>query len=194
MVIILLIEMSFQIIKLTRLILNLKDIDNIISESLALGNVGAVVQLCIKEKRFTEAILVASCFDDKELFSKAQIAFFQNNENKFSKLLEKVLNRDWLKITRECNLEHWKEALSIVITYTRDQEMSSLCDNLGKRLEAKNDMNLLLNACICYVCSGNIENFVSCWEKLINKSDSPSQNSSAELQVYFIFILFFILI
>ena len=123
--------MSFQIIKLTRLILNLKDIDNIISESLALGNVGAVVQLCIKEKRFTEAILVASCFDDKELFSKAQRAFFQNNENKFSKLLEKVLNKTFT-IWRNRDARLKMTTMFIEITFFVSQSGADIINKIPK--------------------------------------------------------------
>ena len=62
------------------------DIENLLGESLMLGNVSALVDLCIKEKRFAEAILLASSFDDKDLFLKAQNSFFQNNESKFSKV------------------------------------------------------------------------------------------------------------
>lgn len=62
--------------------------ENLLGESLLLGNVGALIDLCIKEKRFAEAILLASAFDDKDLFLKAQNSFFQNNESKFSKVLK----------------------------------------------------------------------------------------------------------
>ena len=160
-----------------------------LSESLALGNVEAVVDLCIKESRYTEAILIANCFDNKQLLAKVQRHFFQsNNNNKFAKLLEKVINRDWFKIVQNCNLKHWKESLSLIMMYTRDQELSQLCDKLGERLEKNND---LLDACICYVCSENLDNFVSCWEKLYNKiatNETSNNSTSAELQVSLFFL------
>ncbi len=163
--------------------------DNLLSESLALGNVEAVVDLCIKESRYTEAILIANCFDNKQLLAKVQRHFFQsNNNNKFAKLLEKVINRDWFKIVQNCNLKHWKESLSLIMMYTRDEELSQLCDKLGERLEKNND---LLDACICYVCSENLDNFVSCWEKLYNKiatNETSNNSTSAELQVSLFFL------
>jgi hypothetical protein len=61
-----------------------------LSESLTLGNVNGLVDLCIKEKRFTEAILIANCFDDKSLLAKAQRIFFKNNESKFSKVFHSL--------------------------------------------------------------------------------------------------------
>ena len=67
------------------------------------------------------------------------------------------------------------------MTYTRDQELAKLCDSLAMRLETS---DYLLNACICYICSGNLENFVKCWTKLNTKNDSNS-DSSAELQVIY---------
>lgn len=61
------------------------------------------------------------------------------------------------------------------MTYTQNEELASLCDALGARLEGE---NYLMDACICYVCSSNLDNFVSCWQKLI-----VDLNSSASLQV-----------
>jgi len=155
--------------------------DTLLSESLALGNVDAVVDLCIKENRYTEAILIANCFDNKQLLAKVQSHFFAHNkENKFAQLLEKVINRDWLKIVENCNLKHYKESLSLIMMYTRDLELSQLCDRLGQRLETNDD---LLNACICYVCSENLDNFVVCWEKLYHSLVTNETSISAELQV-----------
>ena len=37
-------------------------------------------------------------------------------------------------------------------------------DKLGERLEA--DEKLRIRACLCYVCSGNIDKFVRCWDKI----------------------------
>ena len=62
------------------------DIDKVISELLILGKYKEVVDLCIQENRYTEAILVASFFD-QELFIKTQKLYFQNNQTKFSKVI-----------------------------------------------------------------------------------------------------------
>ena len=62
------------------------DIDKVISELLILGKYQAVVDLCIQENRYTEAILVASFFD-QELFIKTQKLYFEKNQTKFSKVI-----------------------------------------------------------------------------------------------------------
>lgn len=90
-----------------------------------------------------------------------------------------MITKDWEKLVSQSNLDHWKETLSLLMTYTRDQEFSLLCDSLATRLETNGQ---LLDACICNVCSGNLENFVRCWEKLPSKNESNA-DSSAELQV-----------
>jgi hypothetical protein len=57
----------------------------LIAESLVLGRYETVVNLCIQENRYTDAILVASFFD-KDLFAKTQQLYFQNNKTKFTKV------------------------------------------------------------------------------------------------------------
>ena len=38
-----------------------------------------------------------------------------------------------------------------------------LVDTLGVRLEAQGTEKHRLQACLCYICSGNIEKLVECW-------------------------------
>lgn len=60
------------------------DIDNLIAELLLLGRYDSVVDLCIQEERFTDAILIANFFD-RNLLPKAQRAYFRHqNKNKLS--------------------------------------------------------------------------------------------------------------
>lgn len=84
---------------------------------------------------------------------------------------------------RSCNLEHWKEVLATILTYTKQKESLILCDQLGLRIETTDSLKSnLLNACICYICSLNIENLVRCWEKLY-KGEFDNLDSSSSLQV-----------
>ena len=100
------------------------------------------------------------------------------------KLLETFLNRDWKKIVSTCNLDDWKEALAGLMTYTTDKELFSLCDELGSRLEM--DESNLLNACICYIFSSNLDSLINCWQKLNKKLEESTAsnliNSSSSLQ------------
>lgn len=95
-------------------------------------------------------------------------------------MLEKFLNRNWSGIVTTCNLEHWKEALAALLTYTSAQEQFDLCDELGKRLEADGSDANLINACVCYICSANLENLVNCWQKVMGEQET---DTSSFLQV-----------
>ena len=60
-------------------------VEAVISDNLLLGRYHTVVDLCIQQNRFTDAILVASFFD-KDLLAKVQKTYFNKNKNKFTKV------------------------------------------------------------------------------------------------------------
>ena len=72
-----------------------------------------------------------------------------------------MVNRDWKSIVDGAFIENWKEALSMLVTYSKAEEFSQLCCMLGERLE--NEANDFNSALICYVCAGDVERLVSCW-------------------------------
>ncbi len=45
-------------------------------------------------------------------------------------------------------------------------------DKLGQRLENEEEGKLAINACLCYICAGNVERLVQCWNK-INPNSTP---------------------
>lgn len=68
------------------------DIDNLITELLLIGRYENVVDLCIQEERFTDAILIGNFFD-RNLLEKAQKAYFRHqNKNKFSNVINNSIN------------------------------------------------------------------------------------------------------
>lgn len=92
--------------------------------------------------------------------------------------MEGVLSQDWPQLVLNCNLQHWREVLAAIMTYTSGEEASTLCDQLGSRLEQTSD---LLNACICYIVSMNLDNLAGCWEKL-TKEKNDHEEPSVKLQ------------
>jgi hypothetical protein len=67
------------------------------------------------------------------------------------------------------------------MTYTADRELFSLCDELGSRLEM--DESNLLNACVCYIFSSNLDNLINCWQKLNTKLEVSSASTNNETTV-----------
>lgn len=57
----------------------------------------------------------------------------------------------------------------------------SLCDELGKRLEADASPENLINSCICYICSANLENLVNCWQKSLGSEEANTSESLQDL-------------
>lgn len=53
--------------------------------------------------------------------------------------------------------------------HQRDSTTSSFfiffLDLLGNRLESEGDSLLQTQACLCYICAGNVEKLVACWTK-----------------------------
>lgn len=51
---------------------------------------------------------------------------------------------------------------------------SPFTDLLGARLESEGDSLLQTQACLCYICAGNVEKLVACWTKAQDGSNPLS--------------------
>uniref|UniRef100_A0A8C3G6Y2 Protein transport protein Sec31A n=1 Tax=Cyclopterus lumpus TaxID=8103 RepID=A0A8C3G6Y2_CYCLU len=121
------------------------------------------VELCLHDNRMADSIILAIA-GGAELLEKTQKKYFTKTHSKITKV-SAVVMKDWHDILKTCDLQNWKEALAAVMTYAQPEEFSSLCDLLGGRLEAAVDAQLQAQACLCYICAGNVEKLVSCWTK-----------------------------
>ncbi|XP_036386111.1 protein transport protein Sec31A isoform X2 [Megalops cyprinoides] len=138
------------------------DTDGLISQALLVGNFEGAVDLCLNDGRFAEAILLAIS-GGEELLKKTQQRYLDKQKSSISKLISSVVTQNWRDIVQSCDLDNWKEALAALLTYTRPEEFAELCDALGARLEHEGTEKHCLQACLCYICSGNIEKLVECW-------------------------------
>ncbi|XP_053306260.1 protein transport protein Sec31B isoform X2 [Spea bombifrons] len=138
------------------------DTDGLISQALLLGNFEAAVDLCLKDGRFADAIILANA-GGEDLLRETQQWYFAQQKNKITSLLSSVVQQKWKDIVLNCNLQSWKEALAFLLTYSKPEEFSELCDALGSRLESEGDGKLSSQACLCYISSGNVDKLVQCW-------------------------------
>ncbi|XP_017294998.1 protein transport protein Sec31A isoform X2 [Kryptolebias marmoratus] len=141
-----------------------QDVDGLITQALLSGDFEGAVELCLHDNRMADSIILA-CAGGAELLKKTQKKYFTRTHSKITKLISAVVMKDWHDILNTCELQSWKEALAAVMTYTQPEEFSSLCDLLGDRLEAAEDTQLKSQACLCYICAGNMEKLVSCWSR-----------------------------
>ncbi|KAJ8264347.1 hypothetical protein GJAV_G00148110 [Gymnothorax javanicus] len=138
------------------------DTEGLISQALLVGNFEGAVELCLNAGRFAEAILL-SISGGEELLKKTQQKYLDKQKSNISMLISSVVTQNWRDIVQSCDLENWKEALAALLTYARPEEFAPLCDTLGARLEQQGREKCSLQACLCYICSGNMEKLVECW-------------------------------
>ncbi|OPJ84493.1 protein transport protein Sec31B isoform X2 [Patagioenas fasciata] len=141
-----------------------EDTDGLISQALLLGNFESAVELCLRAERFADAIILAIA-GGENLLKETQKRYFAKNKTKLSLLLSSIVQRNWQDIVCTCDLQSWKEALAILLTYSEHKDYTQLCDMLGARLESEGDAVLSNDACLCYISSGNVERLVECWVK-----------------------------
>ncbi|XP_067101649.1 protein transport protein Sec31A isoform X1 [Osmerus mordax] len=138
------------------------DTDGLISQALLVGNFAGAVDLCLNDGRYAEAILLAIS-GGEDLLKKTQQRYLDKQRSSISMLISSVVTQNWADIVHSCDLDNWKEALAALLTYAHPEEFAHLCDTLGVRLEAQATEKHRLQACLCYICSGNIEKLVECW-------------------------------
>lgn len=141
-----------------------EDTDGLISQALLLGNFEGAVELCMRAERFADAIILAIA-GGENLLKETQKRYFAKRKTKLSLLLSSVVQQKWQDIVCTCDLQSWKEALAILLTYAKHEDYTQLCDMLGARLESEGDAALSNDACLCYISSGNVERLVECWVK-----------------------------
>ncbi|XP_019937727.2 protein transport protein Sec31A isoform X12 [Paralichthys olivaceus] len=141
-----------------------QDVDGLITQALLTGDFEGAVDLCLHDNRMADSIILAIA-GGAELLEKTQKKYFTKAHSKITKLISAVVMKDWHDILKTCDLQNWKEALAAVMTYAQPEEFSSLCDLLGDRLEEAEVAQLQAQACLCYICAGNVEKLVSCWTK-----------------------------
>ncbi|XP_075607489.1 protein transport protein Sec31A isoform X2 [Balearica regulorum gibbericeps] len=140
------------------------DVDGLITQALLMGNFESAVDLCLHDNRMADAIILAIA-GGQELLSRTQEKYFAKMRSKITRLITAVVTKNWKEIVQSCDLQNWREALAAVLTYARPDEFAALCDLLGNRLESEGDSLLQTQACLCYICAGNVEKLVACWTK-----------------------------
>ncbi|XP_039614767.1 protein transport protein Sec31A isoform X5 [Polypterus senegalus] len=140
------------------------DVDGLITQALLTGDFEGAVDLCLHDNRMADAIILAIA-GGQELLLKTQKKYFAKTQSKITKLITAVVTKDWKEIAQSCDLNNWREALAAVLTYAHPDEFAGLCDLLGTRLEKSGDPALQAQACLCYICAGNVEKLIACWTK-----------------------------
>ncbi|XP_057633728.1 protein transport protein Sec31B isoform X2 [Chionomys nivalis] len=142
-----------------------EDSEGLLSQALLLGELWPAVELCMKEERFADAIILAQA-GGAELLKWTQEHYLAKRRTKISPLLACVIKKNWRDLVCACSLKNWKEALALLLTYSGPENFPELCDMLGTRMELEGGRALTSEARLCHVCSGSVERLVENWEKV----------------------------
>ncbi|XP_027450028.2 protein transport protein Sec31B isoform X2 [Zalophus californianus] len=148
-----------------------EDTDGLLSQALLLGELRPAVELCLREERFADAIILAQA-GGADLLKQTQECYWAKKKTRISSLLACVVRKNWEDMVSACSLQNWKEALALLLTYSGPEKFPELCDMLGTRMEQEGGRALISEARLCYVCSGSVEQLVECWAKC-HQASSP---------------------
>ncbi|XP_039727421.1 protein transport protein Sec31B isoform X5 [Pteropus medius] len=148
-----------------------EDMDGLLSQALLLGELGPAVELCLKEERFADAIILAHA-GGADLLKQTQECYLAKKKTRISSLLACVVRKNWKDMVCACSLQNWREALALLLTYSGPEKFPELCDMLGARMEQEGGGALTSEARLCYVCSRSVERLVECWAKC-HQASSP---------------------
>ncbi|XP_031538585.1 protein transport protein Sec31B isoform X4 [Vicugna pacos] len=148
-----------------------EDVDGLLSQALLLGELGPAVELCLKEERFADAIILAQA-GGTDLLKQTQECYLAKKKTRITPLLACVIQKNWKDMVCACSMKNWREALALLLTYSGPEKFPELCDILGTRMEQEGSRALTSEARLCYVCSGSVERLVECWAKC-HQTSSP---------------------
>ncbi|XP_043331668.1 protein transport protein Sec31B isoform X11 [Cervus canadensis] len=148
-----------------------EDTEGLLSRALLLGELGPAVELCLKEERFADAIILAQA-GGADLLKQAQECYLAKKKTGIAPLLACIIQKNWKDLVCACSLKNWREALALLLTYSEPEKFPELCDRLGTRMEQESGWALASEARLCYVCSGSVERLVECWARCQPASSS----------------------
>ncbi|XP_023226649.1 protein transport protein Sec31A-like [Centruroides sculpturatus] len=146
--------------------------EDLLNQALLTGNISEAVELCIMNKQWADALILAQA-EGKTLLQKTQSRYFRAMTSISSKLISAIVNEDWEHVVQTCDIDCWKEILIALLTHAKPDIFSKVCESLGTRLETEKSGSLIKNAILCYICAGNLEKLSQCWLKIQEFSFNP---------------------
>ncbi|VEN35751.1 unnamed protein product [Callosobruchus maculatus] len=142
------------------------DTEGLVTQALLLNNIEAAVALCLKAKKYADALIIATT-GGPDLLARTQHKYLEQCEGYISSLISAVVSEDWTSIINNCEVACWKEALAATLTHASDEVLPSLCEQLGDRLteESKRNPKLMQDAQLCYLCAGSFDKLVNSWSQ-----------------------------
>jgi protein transport protein SEC31 len=148
--------------------------DKKISRALILGNFEEALDVCLKEKRLSDAFMIAICGGEK-CIAKAKAAYFKEASDgpNYLRLLASVSGKNLWDLVYNADLKDWKEVMLALCTYANDTEFPDLCEALGDRLEEipGEASASHKDASFCYLSGSKLEKVLTLWLQELQESE-----------------------
>lgn len=153
--------------------------DKEVTRALLLGNFEAAVDACLKEKRLSDAFMVAVCGGQK-CIDKVQAAYFaqQSDGPNYLRLLASVVGKNLWDVVYNADLANWREVMAALCTYADQSEFPDLCEALGDRLEEHNASRK--DAAFCYLAGSKLDKVVPIWIGDMQEGEKEHTSSSTD--------------
>lgn len=132
-----------------------------ITKALMLGQFENAMDICLKEDRFADALIIANC-GGKDLLEKAQSIYLSRKTQapNYLRLLTSVIGKNLWDVVHNADLSNWKEAMATLCTFANPTEFPDLCEALGDRLMETRSSK---DASFCYLVGSKLEKVVTIW-------------------------------
>ena len=148
-----------------------------ITSALMLGNFARATDICLKEKRFADAFLIANC-GGQELVDKVQTKYLaqQNGTPGYLRLLGSVIAKNLWDVVYNADIQSWKETMAILCTFSDPTEFPDLCEALGDRIQ---DQGSSKDASFCYLVGSKLEKVISIWAAQLEAADKAGMKAAS---------------
>ena len=150
--------------------------DKLITQALLFGKFSQAVDICLQEDRLSDAFALAK-LGDETVQKKVLDAYFSTNlhRSNYLRLLHSIVDSNLWEVADQADLDGWKQILVVFCTFAKsDDDFSSLCENLGKRLEREGKVE---DAKVCYLAGRKLDKVVSIW---IDKAENQEKEELKE--------------
>jgi len=140
--------------------------DKLLLQALLVGNFEGVVDLCLTHGRMSDALMFAFASTQEDLWQRAQDAYLAQQSKIRShtlRVVSAVVKTDFSELVATSEPDHWRETLTVLVTFSKKDDFQRLSEQLGDHL-AKN--NAYQHAAgLCYLCASNASKTLRIWQK-----------------------------
>jgi protein transport protein SEC31 len=159
------------------------EVDKDITKAIMMGSFEKAVDICLKEKRISDAFMIAICGGQK-CIDKVQAAYFkqQSDSPSYLRLLASVVGKNLWDVVHNADLKDWKEVMATICTFADQEEFPDLCEALGDRLEEaiseSSDASLRKDATFCFLAGSKLEKVIVNWTQELQETERAGLESA----------------